>query len=60
MGFGVIYYKTICCEVNLEKGGKKEGKSFGLKGREEKADRKIKEKQRGGENGDVSQYALEM
>lgn len=56
----MIYYKTICCEVNLEKGEKKEGKSFGLKGREEKADRKIKEKQRGGENGDVSQYALEM
>jgi hypothetical protein len=22
-GFSVIYYKTICCEVNLEKGKKR-------------------------------------
>lgn len=58
-GFWVIYYKTICCEVNLEKGKKKEGKSFGLKGRKETSDRKIKEWERGGENGEVSVYALE-
>lgn len=57
-GFWVIYYKTICCEVNLEK-EKKEGKSFGLKGREGKSDRKIKEKERGGESKEVSAYALE-
>lgn len=43
-GFLVIYYKTICCEVNLERGRKAE-KSFQLKGRKRKSlDRKIKEK----------------
>lgn len=43
-GFLVIYYKTICCEVNLERGRKGE-KSFRLKGRKRKSlDRKIKEK----------------
>lgn len=43
-GFLVIYYKTICCEVNLERGRKWE-KSFRLKGRKRKSlDRKIKEK----------------
>ena len=35
-GFLVIYYKTICCEVNLERGRKGE-KSFWLKGRKRKS-----------------------
>lgn len=45
-GFLVIYYKTICCEVNLERERKKRGKtSFWLKGRKRnRFDRKIKEK----------------
>lgn len=54
-GFLVIYYKTICCEVNLEKGRKGE-KSFWLKGRKRKRfDRKIKEKRmrQCGENEEV-------
>lgn len=43
-GFLVIYYKTICCEVNLERGRKGE-KSFWLKGRKRKRiDRRIEEK----------------
>lgn len=44
-GFWVIYYKTICCEVNLER--EKRGKSFGLKGPRKRSDRKIKEGRRG-------------
>lgn len=53
-GFLVIYYKTICCEVNLE--GEKGKKSFWLKGRKRKRfDRKIKEKGRrsGGRHEEV-------
>lgn len=42
-GFWVIYYKTICCEVNLER--EKRGKSFGLKGARKRFGRKIKEKE---------------
>lgn len=58
-GFLVIYYKTICCEVNLERGRKGE-KSFWLKGRKrESLDRKIKEKgmRPCGENEEVRLYS---
>lgn len=58
-GFLVIYYKTICCEVNLERGRKGE-KSFWLKGRKRKSlDRKIKEKgmRLCGENEEVRLYS---
>lgn len=44
-GFSVIYCKTICCEVNLERERKEEKRAFWLKGRKRKwFDRKIREK----------------
>lgn len=46
-GFLVIYYKTICCEVNLEREreGKEGRKKSWLKGRKRKRfDRKTREK----------------
>ena len=44
-GFLVIYCKTICCEVNLERDRKEEKRAFWLKGRKRKRfDRKIREK----------------
>lgn len=50
-GFLVIYYKTICCEVNLEGRGKEKNHSGGKKERERKWFDRERARDRGEDGG---------